>query len=82
MVSYLVDSCRLDVNARDRAGDTALHDAARFGHDSVVDVLLSGKADTSIRNNHGQTALDVAAEHGHAGTTTKLRKAMVVRSRL
>jgi len=82
MVSYLVDSCRLDVNARDRTGDTALHDAARFGHESVVEILVGAGTDLSIKNAKGQTALDVAVEHGHAGVAKLLRAARPVQSRL
>lgn len=45
-------------------GDTALHDACRFGHVRVVEHLLASGADTTIKNKKGQTALDVAVLFG------------------
>lgn len=43
---------------RDYAGDTALHDAARFGHEGILSALIAAGGDVSIRNADG---LDVAA---------------------
>jgi len=60
---YLISTLRVDVNARDKEGDTALHDAARFGHAEVVRLLVAGGADLSIRNNAGFTALEVATDY-------------------
>ena len=67
--------------ARDYAGDTALHDAARFGHDPVVEVLLATPGvDAGARNDAGQDALAVAIEYGKGETVALLRSR--VRSRL
>lgn len=62
---YLVNDCRLDVNAADYNGDTALHDACRFGHTAVVGILLAGGANPQIKNKQGQTAADVCKEYGY-----------------
>lgn len=50
---------------QDVYGDTALHDAARFGHIEVSRALATGGTDTSIRNKEGKTPQQVAAMHGH-----------------
>ena len=49
----------------DYNGDTALHDAARFGHDKCIDALLGAAGvDVSVVNKEGKTAHDVAVENG------------------
>ncbi|KAI6781787.1 Glycerophosphodiester phosphodiesterase-like protein [Emericellopsis cladophorae] len=60
----------VDVNWRDATGETALHVAARFGHDECAAVILKGsettKADLSIvENTYAWTPLHVAAVDGH-----------------
>lgn len=56
-----------DVNDRDYAGNTALHDAALKGHIDIVRLLLDNGAEIDIRS--GVTDLDTplidAASHGH-----------------
>lgn len=63
MTDFLINECKIDVNARDGMGDTACHDAARFGHTAVVEMLLKAGYNTSIRNKAGKTAGDVAREY-------------------
>eukprot|EP00397_Hematodinium_sp_SG-2012_P015933 GEMP01016237.1.p1 GENE.GEMP01016237.1~~GEMP01016237.1.p1 ORF type:complete len:639 (+),score=116.43 GEMP01016237.1:273-2189(+) len=46
--------------ARDSAGDTLLHIAARKGFADVVHVLLNNGANVAVTNNSGDTALHVA----------------------
>lgn len=51
----------VDINARDREGNTPLHIASQLGRDSVVQALLAHpQIDDSIANYRGQTALDLA----------------------
>ena len=54
-----------DVNAKNKWGRTALHEATRLGHDEIVVVLVSAK-DIKIdqTTDEGKTALHVAAEAG------------------
>jgi len=56
----------VDVNsAQPEAGTTALMLAARFGHESTVDVLLSHKARTDLRDVKGSNLLWYAVEADH-----------------
>lgn len=47
---------------QDVNGDTALHDAARFGHLSCVQLLLP-VTDSSIKNKEGKNVLEVAIQY-------------------
>jgi oxysterol-binding protein 1 len=63
VVEYVVASgpADVDINARDREGNTPLHLASQLGRDAVVQALLAQPAiDDSGANYRGQTALDVA----------------------
>jgi ankyrin repeat protein len=46
-----------DINAVNRAGDTALHGAASLGYDRVVQLLADKGAQLSVKNGRGQTPL-------------------------
>ena len=74
-VRSLLASPNVDVNGIDDQGNTALMQAARFGHDEVVRALLIAQADVKIRNNEGKTALTLAAEAGHDQTVAVLTQA-------
>ena len=74
-VNALLTSPNVDVNGTDDQGNTALIQAARFGHDHVVTQLLIAKADPQIKNKAGKTALMVAAEGGHDQTVAVLTQA-------
>ena len=64
-VKSLLASPNVDVNGVDADGNTALIEAARFGHDDVVEALLIARADVSAKNKQGKTALMLASEGGH-----------------
>ena len=50
-----------DPNARDEEGNTALHDAARYGKAAEkLEALLEGGADPTLRNNAGKLPWDYA----------------------
>lgn len=59
---FLLHTAKVPPNAVDCKGDTALHDAARFGHVDVVQILLRAGVDASIKNIAGLTALEVARQ--------------------
>ena len=53
-----------DPNAQDENGDTALHDAARYGKSpEKLDVLLEGGSSPTLHNNAGKLPLDYAREN-------------------
>jgi ankyrin repeat protein len=67
----------VDVNAIDEHGNTPLIEAARFGHDKVVTILLLAHADPAMKNDEGKTALMLAAEGRHDETVRVLTQAGV-----
>ena len=74
-VKGLLAGGKADVNGRDEQGDTPLIEAARLGHDDVVQALLVARADPGVKNDGGQTALAVAAQGGHDEIVRLLRQA-------
>jgi len=63
VASFLIDGCKLNPNQQDKSGDTALHDACRFGHLGCVKVLAA-VTDQTLKNDLGQTPKDTAVEYG------------------
>jgi len=59
----LID-CSCPLNKQDSNGQTALHIAAKYGHEPMVDLLLRKGADTNIRDKQGVTAGQYAYSHG------------------
>lgn len=69
IVEMLVDA-GVDINWQDKTGETALHVAARFGHDECARVLLQGtdeqKADLElVEKSFAWSPLHIAAVDGH-----------------
>jgi ankyrin repeat protein len=62
MVEMLLAS-GASVDAKDSAGCTPLHLAAKYGHTEIVDMLLAAGADARARQHDGLTALHYAATH-------------------
>ncbi len=59
-IKYLCRDVKVEVNAIDYNGDTALHDAARFGHKNVCEALLRAGADPKIVNKKGLDVVQLA----------------------
>jgi ankyrin repeat protein len=74
-VQELLKTPGIDVNATDEEGNTALIEAARFGHDHVAQVLLAAGADTKVRDKNGKTPLMLAVAGGHDEVVMALRQA-------
>jgi glycerophosphodiester phosphodiesterase len=69
IVKMLVDA-GVDINWQNHAGETALHIAARSGHDDCARVLLKGRSDQKAdleltEKNFAWTPLHIAAVDGH-----------------
>lgn len=58
LVYYDVQACRLDIG--NEKGDTALHVAARWGYQSIIETLLQNGAPTEIQNRQKETPLKCA----------------------
>merc|ERR1740130_120193 len=74
-ITYLLDVCKLDPNVMDFTGDTALHDAVRFGHAPLVKKLIASGADKTILNKAGTDAEALAKEYGKTEIAATLARA-------
>ena len=52
--------------------NTPIHDAARSGHSSIVELLLVRGAATEDMNERNRTAIHLAARHGHSNVVELL----------
>jgi hypothetical protein len=66
---------KADVKAKNNSEQTALHWAARNGHEAVVRLLLEAKADVEAKDNDRQTALHCAAIGGEMAVVRLLLEA-------
>lgn len=65
----------VDVNAKDRHGQTAIMLAAHRGHLEAVRLLLRHGADLNVTAKYGLSALMLAIVGGHEGVARELAKA-------
>jgi ankyrin repeat protein len=65
-------SARAIVEAKDEYNQTPLLNAAMYGNEFIVGLLLDKSACTEAKDGYGQTALLRAAEGGHNGTVKLL----------
>ncbi|EXK24229.1 hypothetical protein FOMG_19035 [Fusarium oxysporum f. sp. melonis 26406] len=66
IVKLLLDTEKVDVDARDEEGRTPLSWAAWSGHEPIVKLLLdTGKVDIDARDEEGRTPFLWAADEGH-----------------
>jgi ankyrin repeat protein len=55
----------VDVNTRDNAGWTALHESVSHGEEEIVELLIASGADVNAKDNVGETPLHFAIFWGH-----------------
>lgn len=60
------------VFTKDSDGRTALHFASYYGHNDVVELLLTNKAEIDAKDDNGRTALHYASATGHKNTAELL----------
>jgi len=68
---------RIDIDATNRNGDTALHAAALIGYEPVVKLLAEKGAKLNVKNSRGLTPLSALANRREAAvlrTADLLRK--------
>lgn len=66
---------RIDVNAANDSGDTALHRATIAGADRIVEFLVASGAAVNVKNKRGETPLMFAEGYGsRTGATNILNK--------
>jgi ankyrin repeat protein len=65
----------VDVDSRDRYGQTALMLAAHEGHDAVVEMLIARGAALDVTAKWGLSALMLAIVAGHQGVARRLARA-------
>jgi ankyrin repeat protein len=70
---------RVDLDAVNRNGDTALHGAAVMGYDRVVQLLAEKGAKLNIKNNRGTTPLGTLSGRGSGSETSHPSTAKLLR---
>ncbi|XP_062927240.1 ankyrin repeat domain-containing protein 22-like isoform X2 [Mobula hypostoma] len=70
----LLLSAKVDVNATDNKGNSALHYACQMKNKSIVSILIKANADVSIANKNGETPLDIATKLKFPKILAVLRK--------
>lgn len=74
-VELILDQPKVEVDARNKMGLTALSAAAFHGHTAVAKTLVKAKADVNAANASGQTPLMFAALAGRTETVAYLLEA-------
>lgn len=64
ILKYLLERPDIDLNARDREGQTALHKAVLAGNNEAVRLLIEKGADYRVSDTKGKLPLDYAIEQG------------------
>lgn len=77
IIKLMIDSKRVDLDAIDSQGATALHLSAGVGQDHIVKMLIEAGADVFIKTLDGKTARQLAIEGGHEKVAKRLHIAEI-----
>jgi len=77
VVRVLLGTPRVDINARNDEGDTALHRVAVHGLSDVVDLFIERGADVHVRNRDGRTPAMLATAQGHKAIAERINRVNV-----
>ena len=67
----------VDVNTRDNAGWTALHESVSHGEEEIVELLIASGAHVNAKDNDGETPLHHALGHGFCGNSPKVASLLI-----
>ncbi|XP_048406696.2 ankyrin repeat domain-containing protein 22 [Stegostoma tigrinum] len=67
-------NAKVDINATDNKGNSALHYACQMKNKRIVSILTRANADASIANKNGETPLDIATRLKFPQIVAMLRK--------
>jgi ankyrin repeat protein len=73
-IAALLVAAGADVNARQQAGNTPLHETAHAGLVEMARLLLEHGADASAKDDDGRTPADVARERGNTAVLEVLAR--------
>lgn len=65
LLQWLIDSKKIDINAKDSKGNTALHTATFLNKQDIVEFLVQNGADITLQNDDDKKAYDVAIKYGY-----------------
>src|SRR5712691_9041518 len=74
-IATLLIAAGADVNARQQAGNTPLHETAHAGLVELAHLLLDHGADPTARDDDGHTPADIARQRGHTAVLDVLEPA-------
>lgn len=72
LVKNLLKDKKINIDAKDQTGATALMLAAINGNEEVVSTLIKHKANLELKSNEGETALSFAISNDNAAIAKKL----------
>ncbi|CZR65994.1 uncharacterized protein PAC_15894 [Phialocephala subalpina] len=73
LLKLLLETGKVEVDAKDSNGRTPLLEAAHGGHEAIFKLLLeTGKVEVDAKDSNGRTALQAAAEGGHLAVVERL----------
>jgi cytohesin len=64
-VAELLLNHKVEINAKDQGGNTAIHEAAYYGSVDTVKLLRTHNADLTLKNRDGETPYEAAVRLGH-----------------